>query len=146
MALIENHTSVTIIQELIGSNGSQIHASIRKGFPFSICKIVQHEFDLSEHEIAKILGVSPKTIIRRKEKGKLTSIESDRLYRFIRVLLSARQVFGDNEKVSVWLKSPNTGLGGLIPLNLLETEVGTRQVEDVLQRIKYEVVWVVRGQ
>lgn len=131
----DNNQYLANIHAVIGSNGSQIHVSIQKGFPYSICEIVQHEFEISEKELAIIIGISQRTVTRRKESGRLTFIESDRLYRSIRVLLFAGQVFGDNKKVSAWLKSPNKGLGGLIPLNLLETDAGTREVHNVLHRI-----------
>jgi putative toxin-antitoxin system antitoxin component (TIGR02293 family) len=76
---------------------------------------------------------------RRKENQQLTSVESDRLYRVARVFVFTVEVLGDLEKARTWLKSSNRGLGGEIPLTLLDTEIGARQVEDVLQRLKYGI-------
>jgi uncharacterized protein (DUF2384 family) len=36
-----------------------------------------------------------------------------------------------------WLKRPNRALGGLAPVSALDTEVGARQVENILGRIAY---------
>ena len=38
-----------------------------------------------------------------------------------------------------WLASPQVGLGGAIPLEFAETEVGAREVENLLGRIEYGV-------
>ena len=38
-----------------------------------------------------------------------------------------------------WLHEPNYGLGGRVPIDVLETEIGARQVESVLLRILHGV-------
>ena len=38
-----------------------------------------------------------------------------------------------------WLNSPQVGLGGATPLEYAETEVGAREVEDLLGRIEHGV-------
>jgi len=36
-----------------------------------------------------------------------------------------------------WLKRPNRALGGLAPVAAIDTELGARQVENILGRIAY---------
>jgi putative toxin-antitoxin system antitoxin component (TIGR02293 family) len=48
-------------------------------------------------------------------------------------------VFGSRESALDWLRSPQFGLGGKIPLRYAETEVGAREVADLLGRIDYGV-------
>ena len=48
-------------------------------------------------------------------------------------------MFGDQEKAIVWLGTPNRALGGDRPLDLLDTDMGARMVEDILGRIAYGV-------
>jgi uncharacterized protein (DUF2384 family) len=36
-----------------------------------------------------------------------------------------------------WLKHPNRALGGIAPVTAIDTELGARQVENVLGRIAY---------
>lgn len=43
------------------------------------------------------------------------------------------------ERARRWLSSPQVGLGGAVPLDYAETEVGAREVEDLLGRIEYGV-------
>lgn len=42
---------------------------------------------------------------------------------------------GSLEKARLWLKTPNRALRCERPLDLLDTEIGARQVEDVLLRL-----------
>jgi putative toxin-antitoxin system antitoxin component (TIGR02293 family) len=48
-------------------------------------------------------------------------------------------VFGERAKASRWLHNPNRALGGVSPLSLLDTDLGTREVEQILGRIEYGV-------
>jgi uncharacterized protein (DUF2384 family) len=41
------------------------------------------------------------------------------------------------EKASHWLQTSNRGLGGEVPLDLMDTDAGVREVETVLGRIEY---------
>jgi putative toxin-antitoxin system antitoxin component (TIGR02293 family) len=43
------------------------------------------------------------------------------------------------EAARAWLGSPQVGLGGAVPLEYAETEVGAREVEDLLGRIEFGV-------
>jgi hypothetical protein len=47
----------------------------------------------------------------------------------------ARHYIGDVELATLWLKRVNRALGGAIPLEPIDTELGA--VEDVLGRIAY---------
>jgi putative toxin-antitoxin system antitoxin component (TIGR02293 family) len=80
-------------------------------------------------------GIPPRTVARRKEARRLNPQESDRLYRAARAVSQAADVLGSLEKARSWLKAPNRALGCEIPLDLLDSEIGTRQVEEVLLRI-----------
>jgi putative toxin-antitoxin system antitoxin component (TIGR02293 family) len=94
---------------------------------------VQKAVDLPQNQLAHILGIPPRSLVRKKEKQRLTAMESDRLNRIIWILAVTVDILGDIEKARVWLKRTNRGLGGEIPLNLLATEHGARHVEDVLR-------------
>jgi len=117
---------------------SSLRAFVLKGFPFSAFEAVQKEIDLPQNQLSDILGIPARTIARRKN-SRLTAIESDRLYRVAWILAFTADVLGTIEKARAWLKTPNRGLGGEIPLVLLDTDIGARQVEDVLQRLKYGI-------
>ena len=66
--------------------------------------------------------------------------ESDHLLRLTRIIARAVDVHGDRDKASRWLRQPNGALGGAVPLELLDTDAGGQQVEQVLGRIEHGVV------
>ena len=51
----------------------------------------------------------------------------------------AIDVLGSDEKACNWLKAPNRALGGEVPFELLDTDVGARQVEAALLRVAYGI-------
>jgi putative toxin-antitoxin system antitoxin component (TIGR02293 family) len=44
---------------------------------------------------------------------------------------------GSEEKAIQWLRRPNRALGNQTPLELMDTDIGAKQVEDVLGRIEH---------
>ena len=49
----------------------------------------------------------------------------------------AQQSLGSHERAMHWLKRGNRALGGVAPIAVVDTELGSRQVENVLGRIAY---------
>lgn len=72
---------------------------------------------------------------RRSRREKLTVEESDRVMRVIRSLSLAESVYGGRERALTWMRSPHTRLGGRAPLSLLNTDTGSRIVEELLVQI-----------
>jgi putative toxin-antitoxin system antitoxin component (TIGR02293 family) len=48
-------------------------------------------------------------------------------------------VLGDADKARRWLKAPNRALGGEVPFDLLDTDIGAHQIEDVLMRLNHGI-------
>jgi putative toxin-antitoxin system antitoxin component (TIGR02293 family) len=92
---------------------------------------------LSLKELANALDLSPRSLQRRRRTGRLARYESDRLYRLARIVALAVEFLGDHERAVRWLKHPNRVLGGIAPVAALDTELGARQVENILGRIAY---------
>ena len=112
---------------------------IREGLPFVSLEKVMERFGLSREEISAALDLPVRTMARRKQEQRLHRDESDRLFRFVRIAAQAAEVLGSEEKASRWLHSPNRALGGGRPLDLVDTDLGAREVEAVLGRIEYGV-------
>jgi putative toxin-antitoxin system antitoxin component (TIGR02293 family) len=134
-----------IVEELGGEaavgrpvrTGEDLNAAIREGFSHSVVQALVKVSGLSLQEIATSLDLSIRSIQRRRHEGRLARYESDRLYRLARLLALAESFLGDHKRAVDWLKRPNLVLGGVPPLGLLDTELGARQVENVLGRIGY---------
>ena len=112
---------------------------IQKGLSFSELKALQDSIDMPFEQLAAKLSISRSTLQRRKANGRLSPDESDKVMRFARLLDHATDVFGDVNKARAWLKFPQRGLGGAVPLDYAKTEIGAREVDNLLGRIDYGV-------
>jgi len=134
-----------VVQELGGrralgrslSSDREMREAIREGFPPAVVAELMRTSGLTLKELASALDLSPRSLQRRRRSGRLARYESDRLYRLARIVAIASQYLGDHERGMRWLKQPNRALGGLEPLAAMDTELGARQVENVLGRIAY---------
>ena len=113
---------------------------IRKGFPFSEFTRLQREMDLPMDSLARLIHVSRSTLHRQKTTHRrLDQDQSDKLVRYAHLVGKAKTVFGDISAARNWLTSPQIGLDGQKPLEYATTEVGAREVENLLGRIEYGV-------
>src|SRR5476651_1631988 len=113
------------------ANQADPHAVIRriqKGFPFRELEMLQDTIDMPLEQLAKRLLISRSTLQRRKAAGRLSPDESGKVMRFSRLLAQATDLFGNIDKARAWLKHPQRGLGGAIPLDYAETEIGAQEV------------------
>lgn len=113
--------------------------SLKTGLAMEELEVLRSSLDLSMDRLAPMLGISKATLHRRKATGRLDPAESDRVVRFARLTGKAIDVLESLQSARTWLTSPQFGLGGAIPLEYAETEVGAREVEDLLGRIEYGV-------
>ena len=128
------HEGVELPQEL------QIVDIIRRGFPADSVRRVAEYYGITDAQVATLLGASERTLSRRKKEDKpLDATESDRLYRLARIGARALEVFENDASARKWLKRPNRALGGAVPFEMLDTDAGTEQVDEVLTRIDYGV-------
>jgi putative toxin-antitoxin system antitoxin component (TIGR02293 family) len=119
------------------SNARDMRQAIRDGFPPAVVEELMRSSGLTLKELAGSLDLSPRSLQRRRRSGKLARYESDRLYRLARLVAIANEYLGDPERARNWLKHPNRALGGLSPVAAIDTELGARQVENLLGRIAY---------
>lgn len=113
--------------------------SLKAGLPVNELDDLRTNLDMPMEKLLPILGISKATLHRRKTTGKLDAAESDRVVRFARLLGIAASVMESIENGRRWLTSPQVGLGGSVPLEYAQTEIGAREVEDLLGRIEYGV-------
>ena len=115
---------------------------IREGFPYKAGNHVRGLLNLPLPIFAGIIEVSERTLarVRKSPNQRLSTIASDRLYRLARIFSIASEVLEDEEKAREWLRRKHVGLGGKTPFDLLHTEAGAKEVENLLWRIEYGVV------
>lgn len=112
---------------------------IRAGFSFRAVETLQKRLDLPLEKTAALLGMSRATLHRRKLHGQIGSVESERLVRYERLLAQAIKAFGNTDNARQWLKAPQRGLGGAVPVEFAASEIGAREVENLLGRIEHGV-------
>jgi putative toxin-antitoxin system antitoxin component (TIGR02293 family) len=113
---------------------------VRRGLPAVSVTALAEKLRLRNSVLGQKLGIPQRTLTRRlSHASRLTPAESDRTVRMARVYASAVEMIGDRDKATVWLGTPNRALGGDRPLDLLDTDLGARMVEDILGRIAYGV-------
>lgn len=110
---------------------------IQEGLPTSSVEILLRKKTLSLQELYKF--ISPRTWARRIKEHRLSPEESDRIAMVEHVVSFTEDVFGDKAKAHIWLRKPNRALENQTPLDLLRSEVGTRLVETLLERIQHGI-------
>ena len=118
---------------------TELIRQIQKGLRFSELETLQNSLHMPFEQLAAKLAISRSTLQRRKAAGRLSPDESDKVIRYSRLLQQAVDFFGDIEKARAWLKHPQYGLGGAVPLDYARTETGAREVENLLGQMKYGV-------
>ena len=143
--------SIAEVAELLGGPrilGANISTQLKMadavdhGLPTDSLDRVKIILRLSDAEVAHALGISLKTIHRlRKDPDRhLSSQASDRLYRLARLFQLTYDVLESPESAREWLRSPQIGLDNRVPLDLMTSEAGSREVEALLMRIEYGVI------
>lgn len=94
--------------------------------------------DLSQDDFANAVRISTRTLSRRlmKAGNLLSPDESEKALRLARIFVEASEVLGSADKAKLWIRRSNKALGDEIPLNLLDSDLGTEQIMDILGRIR----------
>lgn len=114
--------------------------AIEDGLPMSALDRFQAESTLPMPRVLRLVRIPARTYARRRDEGRLTAEESDRLMRVTRLFSSVTTLFnGDVTAAVEWLSKPLRALGGAIPLDIAETETGSHEVERVIQQLEHGV-------
>lgn len=119
-----------------------IIAAIRMGIPYSIFDLIQNFTPFSESDWADFLGVSTKSLQRYKlsSEHQFKPIHSEKIIEMAEVTKVGLDVFGNLEKLKLWLNTPNFALGKLKPIELLKDSYGKELVVSELIRINHGIL------
>ena len=112
--------------------------AVRTGLPVTTVDALLESGQLTAAELDR-LAIPRKTLAHRRQNGRLSPEQSDRLLRIMRVLELAGEVFGNPEKAKIWLRRPSKPLRDQAPLDLLDTDIGAREVEKLLGHIAHGI-------
>ena len=121
------------------SKASSLQEMVRSGFPYRPFETVVNRLGLSRAQVGAALGLPERTMARRKVEGKFQARESESIFRFLRIAAHAFETLQSDKNAAAWLTAPNRALAEVVPLDLLDTELGAAQVDEVLYRIDHGI-------
>jgi putative toxin-antitoxin system antitoxin component (TIGR02293 family) len=126
---------------LKAENSGELIRQVGRGFSFQLLRAFEARSGiLSLAEIASIIGIPPRTLARRKASGRLTADESEKLLRLSSVFEQAVDLFeGDEAEARQWLTTAKKALENQTPLAYSRTELGAREVENLIGRLEHGV-------
>lgn len=117
-----------------------LRIKVEGGLPFKSFKTLEGKMRVSSKVLAQMLAIPRTTLSRRERDGSFKTDESDRVYRYADLLAQATEMLGGNEeKASQWLQKPRNIFGGKSAVEHARTELGAREVEKVIGRIRHGV-------
>ena len=125
---------------LTAKGTDQLIHQLERGFSFKTLQNLQSLSGLSLSLLAAVIGIPERTLARRKASGRLASQESERLLRISSIFEKAVELFeGDVPGAVKWLTAPKKALGDRPPLAYSRTELGAREVENLIGRLEHGV-------
>ncbi|MBN8726342.1 MAG: DUF2384 domain-containing protein [Xanthomonadales bacterium] len=89
---------------------------------------------------AATIDVSERTLARRAEdSANVDRSIAERALRIARIVALAAFVLEDDGDGLAWLGAPQPGLAGKVPMDLVASEFGAREVEELLLRIEHGI-------
>jgi len=114
-----------------------MRAAVQAGLPKAALKSVVKSVT-SEPRAQRLLmhKVVPEPTLRRR-RHRLNLVESERTERLARVAALAQDVWGDAADARRFMMTPHPMLGGNTPAEHTVTDLGAREIEDILRSIAF---------
>jgi len=110
----------------------------RKGISMKVLKKIQDFTSLTNKEIAQILPVSERQLIRYKTNHTLRKDISSHLIQLVELFDKGYDVFS-KEKFQRWVRSEIIVLQDKRPIDYMDTPIGINLLQNVLGRIEHGV-------
>ena len=124
---------------ILRTPSDELIAQLRAGLPYPALEALQERLGLPTREMARLLRIPERTLTRRRRSGRLDPVESERVLRIERLFALAIEMLRNVDRARTWLKIPKAALGGRTPLQYADTEVGAREVENLIGRLRHGV-------
>ena len=112
---------------------------LERGVPVSALVELARQEALSPDDVDRLI-IPRRTLAHRKAKAQpLNRVESERAVRVASLTALAEETFANKDKAQKWLRRPTAPLDGRRPIDLLDTELGARVVEQLLYRIGHGI-------
>ena len=112
-----------------------------EGLSYAAFERLKRRLEVSTQELADAALITQRTLARRKKAGRMQPDESDRLVRLARVFSRAIDLYvGNVDLARAWMMRPNRAFGEVCPIEMVKTDVGAREVENLIGRIEHGVI------
>jgi putative toxin-antitoxin system antitoxin component (TIGR02293 family) len=116
---------------------AELSHAVTEGLPKATLRnTVKHVFTNSSDQMRFIYRVVPEATFKRR-KDRLSEAESERTERLARVIATAEYVLGDKDLARQFLVNSHPMLKGKTPIETALSELGARQIEEMLFGIFY---------
>jgi len=124
------------------TNIDELRETVKAGLPYASLEALIEKFGFTRQEASVALHLPPRSRskVLKLQRKTFQADESDRVLRLARISSQATATLGNERKAADWLRRPNRALGNRSPLELLDSDIGTRQVEDTLNRIEHGII------
>lgn len=137
----ENIADVMGGAQILGSRIRSIRdleRTVSRGIPKRALRITVERVYASVGDVRRVMSrVVPEATFKRRIR--LSHAESERTERLARVIAAAENAWDDKTDAREWLTKSHPELGRRAPIDLAMTELGARQVEELLDRLFYGI-------
>ena len=118
--------------ESIGDMRAAVEAGLPKAVLMNVVRSVERQPQAQRTLLHKLV---PEPTLRRR-RHRLNLVESERTERLARITALAQEIWGDQD-AREFLTTPHPMLGGNTPAEHIVTDLGAREVEDILYAIAF---------
>lgn len=113
---------------------AELSAVVARGLPKSALRACVERVVADRHEQRRMIyAIVPEATYKRRHQ--LKPEESERTERLGRVIATAEYVWDDRDEARRFLTAPHPAIGGRSPIDVARSELGARQVEELLWQI-----------
>jgi putative toxin-antitoxin system antitoxin component (TIGR02293 family) len=117
---------------------ADLRQAVESGLPVkSLDRVARHVTRSDTDAYRLMYFIVPRSTLHRRQR--LNAEESQRLERLARMTALAEEVWENPDLAHEFLSSAQPQLGGERPVDLARSDLGTRQVEDLLYKIEYSL-------
>jgi putative toxin-antitoxin system antitoxin component (TIGR02293 family) len=138
MIVVSHIADVLGGQQILGRRLGSLAAlndAVAEGLPKAALRQTASRIFAGKLEQKQLMNrIVPEATFKRR-RDRLSAAESERTERIARVVANAEYVWGDRDDARRFLTTPHPALRGKSPLDTGMTELGARQVEEILGKI-----------
>ena len=124
-----------LIEDVLGGQTEDLMhlaEAVNQGLPKSMLRTtIRHVFPKPSEQTQFLYRVVPEATFKRRQ-GRLSPAESERTERLARVIATAEYCLNNKAIAREFLTSPHWNFHGKMPIEVALTELGARQVEELL--------------